>query len=629
MGEEVKDMERSSQRETRSFGAEVQQLLNIVVNSLYTDREIFVRELISNASDALEKLRYLKITQKNIADGELPLEIKIDLNKNEGTFVISDTGVGMTKEELIENLGTIAYSGSKKFVEHLVQGNERDVNLIGQFGVGFYSAFMVADRVEVYTRSYKQGEEGWIWSSCGAGTYTIEKAEGITRGTKVVLYLKEDAQEFADQNKIKEIIKKYSSFVPFPIFVNGERVNTIKALWTKNKNEITKEEYAEFYKYIANAYDDPLMTFHFTSDVPISISAILFVPEENFERFGLGRLEPGVNLYSQKILIQQKCEDILPKWLRFLKGVVDSEEIPLNISRESFQGSALAARLKKVITGRFLKFLKEQAEKDENKYSEFWKKFGSFIREGAATDGDFRDDLLELMRFQSSKLEPDKLTSLKDYVGRMKEEQKVIYYLNTPSRDMADSSPYMEAFRRQDLEVLYTDDAADDYIFNLIGDYKGKKIISIDQENLELPGPLGEKSKDEVFPKDEMEDFKKWLKGILGDKVSIIRESKRLVESPAVVLNPEGFTGGLQRAVQAINRELGMKSLKILEINFNHSLIKNLNILRNKDEQFAEKIAEQLFDNALLAAGFLVDTSTMVNRISEILEKAVTSIIID
>jgi len=618
-------MEKSPQRETRDFGAEVKQLLDIVVNSLYTDREIFVRELISNASDALEKMRYLKITQKEITDEGLPLEIKIELDKANGTFVIADTGVGMTKNELIENLGTIAYSGSKKFIEHLAQGNERDINLIGQFGVGFYSAFMAADRVEVYTRSYKQEEEGWKWVSCGTETYTIEKAEGITRGTRIVLYLKDDAKEFSDPGRIKEIIKKYSGFVPFPIFVNGERVNTIKALWTKNKKDITKEEYTEFYKYIANAYDEPMMTFHFTADAPIAINAVLFVPEENFERFGLGRFEPGVNLYSQKILIQQKCEDILPKWLRFLRGVVDSEEIPLNISRESFQGSTLAARLKKVITGRFLKFLKEQAEKEENKYGEFWKKFGNFIREGAASDADFRDDLLQLMRFESSKLDPGKLTSLDDYISRMKEDQKAIYYLNAPSREMADAGPYMEAFRRKDLEVLYTEDAADDYIFNLIGEYKGKKLVSADQENLELPEIRGEASEDEMLPENEIEGFKNWLKGVLGEKVSIIRESKRLVESPAVVLNPEGFTGGLQRAVQAINRELGMKSPKILEINFRHGLIKNLNSLRKKDEQFAKIAAEQIFDNALIAAGYLIDASAMVSRISEILERAMAS----
>jgi len=615
-------MEGASPKETMEFGAEVNQLLDIVVNSLYTDREIFVRELISNAADALEKLRYLKLIHNDLFDEDLPLEIRIELDGDKRTFTIYDTGVGMTRDELVENFGTIAHSGSKAFIKNLAQGNLRDANLIGQFGVGFYSAFMVAERVEVHTRSYIKEEQGWKWTSHGSGSYSIEKVDGLTRGTRVVLYLKEDAGDFTKPDNIKGIIKKYSGFVPFPILVNGERVNTVQALWTKNKSEVREEEYTEFYRYIANAYDEPLFTFHFSADAPIAINAILFVPGENFERFGLGKLEPGVNLYCRRILIQQKS-DILPPWLRFVRGVVDSEELPLNISRESMQGNALVGRLRRVITGRFLKFLNQQAKNKDGRYKEFWEKFGMFIREGAAADTDFRDELVELMRFESSKLEPGRLVSLEEYVERMKEGQEAIYYLNAPSREMAEAGPYMEAFRQRDLEVIFTRDAVDDYILSLLGEYKGKKLVSADQDNLKLIDTSKEEAAGEdALPEQEAGDLIKWLKKVLGDRISEVRESERLVESPAVVLNPEGFTGGMQRVMQAVNKEMGGIGPKVLEINTRHRLVKALNFLRKNDEQFARVAAEQILDNALISAGLMVEFGTMVDRVYRILERA-------
>jgi molecular chaperone HtpG len=350
-----------AQTETREFQTEIRQLLDIVINSLYTDKEIFLRELISNAADAIGKLRYMQLTGEEIACPDLSLEIKIEVDENANTLTISDSGVGMTKDELIENLGTIAHSGSKQFIQHLLENRKTDkssnegtdLNLIGQFGVGFYAAFMVAKKVTLKTRAYKPDQPSWSWASDGSGTYVLEEIETRDRGTSITLELKEDAKEFGKIENIKRIIKQYSSFVPYPIFAGEEKVNTVEALWIKNKNEISTEEYTEFYKFVANAYDDPTYTLHFASDAPLALHALLFVPGENFERYGISRMERGLNLFCKKVLIQEKSENIAPEWMRFVRGVIDSEELPLNISRETLQDSALIAKLNKVVTSRF------------------------------------------------------------------------------------------------------------------------------------------------------------------------------------------------------------------------------------------------------------------------------------
>jgi TNF receptor-associated protein 1 len=361
----------SNKIESREFQTEIRQLLDIVINSLYTGRDIFLRELISNAADATEKLRYCKLVEDGALDPERPLEINIDTDEEARTLTISDNGIGMTKEELIENLGTIAHSGSKEFIRQLAEvkkdspKGEADLSLIGQFGVGFYSAFMVAEKVTLYTRSFREGSDSWIWTSDGTGSYTIEPGDdSILSGTKIVLSLKADAADYSKADNIKRIIKQYSSFVPFPVKVNGEKANTVEAIWTKNSSEISEEEYVEFYKYIANAYDEPTYRLHFSSDAPLSIRALLYVPGENLERFGFNRMERGVNLFCKKILIQEKSEAIVPEWMRFVRGIIDSEELPLNISRETLQENALVAKLNRVVTGRFLKFLEQQAKND-------------------------------------------------------------------------------------------------------------------------------------------------------------------------------------------------------------------------------------------------------------------------
>ena len=606
--------------QTREFQTEIKQLLDIVINSLYTDREIFLRELISNAADALEKFRYHNLTGEGSNAEELPLEISIELDDTEHTLTITDTGIGMTEEEVIENIGTIAHSGSKNFIQQLAVSDSKDLNLIGQFGVGFYAAFMVAKRVRLLTRSYLPGAQGCEWISEGIGNYDLGPAEGLARGASIVLELKDDAQEFSKPENIKRIIRQYSSFVSFPIKVNGEQVNTIQAIWTRNKNEVTEEEYTDFYKFIATAYDEPFYRQHFTADAPLAINALLFVPKQNMERFGFGRMDPGVNLYSRKILIQQHAEDILPQWLRFVKGVVDSEDLPLNISRETTQDSVLITKLRRVITGRFLKFLEEQAKKEPDKYLEFWKTFGVFLKEGAATDFSHRDDLAKLLRFESSKSEPDKMVSLPDYIGRMKEGQEEIYFINGPTRAAIEAGPYLEAFRAADLEVLYTHEPVDDFALSNLAEYDGKKLVSADHAELNIPAPAAQEGA-ESLAYDQIRTLTAWFKEVLGERVSEVRESTRLVDSPAIILDLDGMmTSSMQRFMQALNEKMGDMGRKVLEINPSHTLIKRLLTLREEDESLARIVAEQVLDNALIAAGLVQDPRLMVDRIYRIME---------
>ncbi len=608
-------------QETMEFQTELKQLMDIIVNSLYTEREIFLREVISNASDALEKLRYIHITDKNISDPDLPLEISIQGDQEKGTLTIVDSGIGMTREELVENLGTIAHSGSKAFLKHLSAGNQNDVNLIGQFGVGFYSVFMVADKVELFTRSYRPDASSCLWESTGGSQYSISEGGDVPRGTKIVLHLKEDAQDFAKADNLKKIVKEYSSFVPFPVVVNGDRVNTIKAIWMKNKNEVSDAEYTEFYKYISNSYDEPMYKLHFSTDAPLAINAVLFVPKQNLEGLGFYRLKPGVSVYSRNVLIKQESEGILPEWMRFVKGVVESEELPLNISRETVQDSALIAKLRKVITRRLLRFLMEEAEKDRETYNEFWSNFNLFLKEGVTTDHDFSDDLLDLLRFESSKLDPGELTGFEDYVGRMEEDQTAIYYLNGTNREAASASPYMEIFKEKDFEVLLTFETIDDYVMASIGEFKEKQLVSAETGAPELEDSGPEEDSD---TQEGAQGVAAWFKEVLGDRVSEVKVSRRLVDSPALVTDAAGLSSGMQRLYQMMDKEgKGFPCTMILELNPSHPLITNLLDLKEGDEELAELTAHQILDNAMLSANMNVDRHTMVNRIYEILVKAV------
>jgi len=615
--------------ERHEFQAEVKQVLDIVVHSLYTDKEIFVRELISNASDATEKLRHTQITEKDVFDADLELEIQISTDEEAGTITIRDFGIGMTHDELIENLGTIAHSGSKAFLKALKESGERNENLIGQFGVGFYSVFMVADSVEVYTRSWHTDGECFRWVSKGDGAYEIETVEGERRGTRIVIKLKDEHKEFAKKLRLEGIIKRYSSFVQFPLKIDGEEFKTVQALWLKSKNEISEDEYKEFYKFQANAFDEPRFWLHFAADAPLAINTLLFVPKENMEGFGFGRMEPGVALYCRKILIDSQPKNLLPDWLRFLRGVVDSADLPLNISRESMQDSALIQKLNKVITKRFLKTLEEKAKKEPESYDDFWKSFGVFIKEGATTDFNHRDQLLKLLRFESSYTEEGKTTSLSDYLSRAPETQKEIYYLSGASRKVIESGPYLEAFKSRNIEVLYLYEPIDEFVMSHSQSFEEKKFVSSDSDGIDLNAISESTHKDEdTLDKEATDALCTFVKEQLGSDVSDVSISDRLVGSPAMIVNADKMmTSQMRRMMKAMQQQsgndsgLGSEPPVKLQINPGHPLVKNLAELKDSDQELAGMISKQLLDNARIAAGVLEDPSDMVQRSYQILEK--------
>jgi len=608
------------------FQSETKKLLNIVIHSLYTEKEIFLRELVSNAADALEKMRHLSLTEGEVFDKDAPLEINITFDEKENTITIVDSGVGMSKDELVANLGTVAHSGSKTFLTELEEKGKDDLSLIGQFGVGFYAAFMVAKRVRVQSRSYRPDEEGYEWLSEGTGTYEVAPCSGLHRGTKIIVELNDDAKEYANGDAIKRIIKQYSSFVPFPIKVAGDEVNTVQALWVRSKSEITDEEYNEFYKFVGNAFDDPQYRLHLSFDAPLAIKSLLFVPKENFERMGFGRMDPGVSLYCRKVLIEQHSDKILPEWLRFLKGVIDSEDLPLNISRQALQDNAMVAKINKVVTKRFLKFLGEEAKKDPDTYAEFYKTFGMFLKEGATSDYTHREEIAKLLRFESSKSEPGKAIGLAEYVERMGDKQKDIYYINGPNREAIEASPYLDAFREQDIEIIYTMEPIDDFVFSHLAEFDGKKLVSADRADIDIPKTKEDDKKDEeALDKPVAETLTKWMAEVLDGKVKEVIKSKRLVDSPAMIVNPDGFmTSSMERVMQASSQGLPTPSSKNLEINTSHSLIKGLVDMRLKDEEFAKVIVSQIYDNAMIQAGLLIEPRDMVERNYQIMEKVMS-----
>ncbi len=604
-----------------TFQAEISQLLDIVTHSLYTEKEIFLRELVSNAADALEKLRHTQLTEKEIFDDRLDLEINVTTDDKAKTITIQDFGIGMTRAELVENLGTIAHSGSKAFLKSLAEGDQKNTNLIGQFGVGFYSAFMVAKTVKVYSHSWRAAEPGHLWTSTGAGSYEIEESEGQRRGSKIVIELKDDCTEYAQDGKAKEILERYSAFVSFPINLNGKRINAIQALWLRNKNEVKDEEYTEFYKFQAHAYDEPRLRLHFSADAPLSINALLFVPKENTEKLGFSRTEASVALYCRKVLIDAKPKNLLPEWLRFLKGVVDSEDLPLNISRETMQDKALIEKLSKVITKRFLKFLEEEAKNRPDAYAEFYAEFGIFLKEGAAMDFGHKDGLVKLLRFESSLTEKGKTTSLAEYVTRLTGDQKEIYYLVGPNRAALENGPYLEAFKARNLEVLFCYEAVDEYVMNNVREFDGKTLTAADHADVklsELPKPEGALSDTDV------QTLTKWLKETLDGRVAEVKASDRLVDSPVLALNADKFMSPhMRRMMKAMNKDGADAPLRVnLEINPRHAVIKRLWETHTGNPEKAKLVAEQLLDNALLSAGLLEDTTSMVARLNKLLETA-------
>ena len=606
--------------EKHVFQAEIQQLLDLVVHSLYTDKDIFLRELISNASDSMEKVRHLEGTEKHFKDAGEELRITLELDKEAKTITLTDRGVGMTREELIGNLGTIAHSGTKAFLEQMKETGGSPAGLIGQFGVGFYSAFMVADKVEVFSRSWKEGAENLRWESDGKTGYEIEETQELPRGVKIVLHLNEASADFADEYKVKGLITRYSNFVGFPILLDDKRINEVEALWLKNKNEITDEEYKAFYQFAGKAFDEPSYRLHFSADAPITINALIFIPGENPEKMGFGKVDASVALYCKKVLIDPEPKGLLPEWLRFVKGVVDSADLPLNISRETMQDSALVRKLNGVITKRIIRMFEKEAEADPAKYRTFYRKFERFFKEGIATDYANKDALAKLLRFETSMTEPGEVCGLADYVARMKEGQETIHFIVGRSRDEIESGPYVEAFKARGLEVVYFTDAVDEYVVDSLGEFDSKKLSSIRHAGLDLDEVEGQ---GDALSGEEMDALCGFLKETLGDAVTKVSGGNRLVDSPVIALVPEdGMSPQIRQMMKAMDENFKDEPKVELELNPRHPLMKKLAETRTSQPELAQLVAAQLLDNALISAGLLDDARGTIQRMNRLMEKA-------
>lgn len=617
--------------EAYQFEAETKQLLDIVINSLYTDKEVFVRELVSNASDALEKIRYLQNTNNEVAFNDSKLEIKISSDTESKTITIEDSGIGLGKDEMVKTLGTIARSGSKEFLAG-AKADGKEVDIIGQFGVGFYSAFMVAKKVEVISTPAALGDNGEVqdahkWVSEGAGSYSIEKVDGKAeaRGTKIIMHLRDDCHNYGDPNTVRGILSKYSNFVPFPISLNGDQVNTIQAIWAMDKSSLTEEQYTEFYRYIANAWDEPQYQLHFKVDVPLDLKALFFIGSTHTEKFGASRMDPGVNLYSKKVLIESNSENLLPQWMRFVKGAVDSEDIPLQISREGIQDSQLIKKISNVLTRRVIRMLQQEADKNAEQYNEFFEEFGHFIKEGVVTDFERRDDIAKLLRFETSSSTPGELmSSFDDYISRCTGEQSNIYYLSAPSRELALASPYYEEFKREKVEVVFLYDPIDEFVVSNLMQYEGRKLISAESGGIDLRSDGGRATDEERGESDKSDEnsdqihkeMADWMQETLSEQVRDVQVTTRLKDSPAIIVDHESAT--IQRMMKQLGEKQPLAKQK-LELNPLHPISKGMFELRNTDPKLARLVAEQVFDNAIVAAGVMEDPRAMLPRINELL----------
>lgn len=652
--------------EQHEFKAETRKLLDIVTNSIYTDKEVFLRELISNSSDALEKLRYLQATNAVTTDGA-PLEINIDTTAD--TIVITDNGIGMSKEDLVSNLGTIARSGSKAFVDNLKNtGSSKDADsIIGQFGVGFYSSFMVSDTVSVESNAVSSGQPaGYVWKSDGTGAYTVRRADAaiaaaaapdtvteteseavegeetpatpaslkpLVHGSRITMHLKDSCREYADSNRIKSIIKKYSNFVAFPIKLNGEVINTVNALWTQDKSSITEQQYEEFYKYISSGFDKSRFILHFRADAPIELKVLLFFPTMHTEKFGMGRMEPGVSLYSRKVLIENNSKDILPDWCRFVKGVVDSEDLPLSLSRENSQDSNLVRRIRDVLVRKIVRYLSDKMKNDKAAYDDFYKEFQFFIKEGICHEHSLQEQLAKLLMFESNLLPEGTQVSLDDYVGKCSPEQKDVYYLVAPNRQTALQSPYLETFKKKGVEVLFLYHSIDDFVMNNLRNYNKRNLVSIETSDLNMPDSEAEKAEEAeennaegagAMSQADQDALCGWLKDTLGsDRIKAVKVTKRLSDSPCIVTDHE--SAALRRMMRMVDQVNAQRSQSLppqtLEINIKHPIMVTLAQTRESeaDIALAKLVAEQLYDNALVAAGLIEDPREMLPRLTQIL----------
>jgi molecular chaperone HtpG len=612
--------------ESLEFRAEVQQLLNILAHSLYTERAIFLRELVSNASDALHRVQFEMLTNRNVLDSDVELAIHVDFDDKARTLTVSDTGIGMTRDELVENLGTIAHSGAMAFLKGLEEG-KRPADIIGQFGVGFCAVFMVADEVIVTSRSYRPDAQAYRWVSRGDSRFTLTLAGKTTRGTTIEIKLKEDAAEFASAWRLEQIIRRHSNYVSFPIYIKEKVANQQSAPWRKPLTEMQESDYTDFYRQLTLDAEPPLLHVHLITDAPVDIRSILYVARK-LERDALAaRSDYGLRLYSRKILIQEHSKDMLPEYLRFVEGVVDSEDVPLNISRETIQSNRAMQQIQKVLVDRLLKALRQLAEEKPDDYRAFWQEFGVFIKQGLVTGPTDRADLMPLIRFSSSRSDGG-LVSLADIVARMRPDQKAIYYILGNDAASVARSPHLDAFRARDLEVLYLLDPFDGLMMQSLREYEGKPFQNVDDPSLELPdAPKTETGEaPETGSPAELGQLIARARQVLGDRVSEVRESRMLTDSPSRLVSQDtGYDRDLQRVRRLLEQDYQAPA-KILELNPRHPLVRNLAglIAARPADPLIDPAIEQVFENLLLLEGLHPNPATMVPRIQQLLEAATT-----
>ncbi len=610
---------------THEFQAEVAKLLDIVAHSLYSEKEIFLRELVSNSSDACDRLRYLALTEPDLIKDDPDFKVRLTADKKAKTLTIEDNGIGMTETEMVENLGTIARSGSSRFSEELTGDAAKDVNLIGQFGVGFYSSFMVADKVTVTSR--RAGEDhATVWTSSGEGSFSIDQGERAGRGTTIELHMRKEALEYLEPNRIRSIIKTYADHIALPVILTAseegeedDTLNTASALWTRPKSEITPEQYAEFYHHVGQAFDTPWLTLHSRVEGRIEYAMLLFVPEQPpFDLFNPER-KSRLKLYVKRVFITDDCEELIPSYLRFLRGVVDSEDLPLNVSREMLQNNPVLAKIRSGLIKKVLGELEKKSKKDVENFATFWKNFGAVLKEGIYEDTENGERILKIALFHST--QGDTQTSLADYVSRMKEGQETIYYISGDDLSGLKASPQLEGFAAKGVEVLLLDDAVDSFWLNRITEYEGKTFQSVTRgtAGLENVGDA-EEAKEDAEPKAEsaeMDSLIAVFKQALEGKVKDIKESTRLTGSPVCLVADEGDMDiHLEKMLKAHNQFGGAESLRILELNPKHTLIKKLaaTAKKNGGSDALEDAALLLLDQAHIVEGDPVSDPAAFSR---------------
>lgn len=610
-----------------AFKAEIKQLLNILIHSLYTEREIFLRELISNASDALTQMHFVSLTEREVLDPDAELKITLTADPEEKIITISDTGIGMTRDELIQNLGTIAQSGARAFLQAAKEGDSQQAlaDVIGQFGVGFYSVFMVAEWVRVTSRSYRPDAEAASWFATGEDTFTVEPADKETRGTTIEIKLKGDGEEFAQEYRLREVVRKHSDYVPYPIYIGDseEQANKQTALWRQPPHQTEAEQYFDFYKQLTMDFEEPLAHIHYVADAPLQVYALLYIPTKAERPMFSPRNEDGLKLYVRKVLIQDYSTDLLPRYFRFVQGVVDTEDLPLNVSREAIQSSPVIARLRKILSSQVMNTLTEMAEKEPEKYARFWQQFGPYIKEGIAAEPAETEALAPLVRFHTTQ-EPEQWVSMDAYLARKKEGQEKIYYILGDDPRSVARSPHLDYFRQNGYEVLTLTDPMDSFMLLGLRQYQDHELVNVASPDLELPAAAQdqpEEEQPEKLPEQDFEALVERFKTQLGERVTEVRATERLRSSVARLVDPEGALGQeMQRVYRFLGREYEVPQ-KVLELNPRHPLLARLSALPEENET-AKMAIEQIYESALLIEGLHPDPASMLPRIQEFMEKA-------